>query len=527
MQDIISPRGGADKMPGTSWADSEAGPQLELIKCASTMGYHVLWGGLVAAMLWACQGSPVAAAEAIVVYRSLCAEGDDRLDELDLPRRTQRTCHWGWEVRTRHFVVFSTVSPEQANWTAQEMERAWSDTGLLADQWTDVHRRPKFGIGAVSVLVSDRPLHPDAQPAPGPRTTNYSPNLYINLGDGPSPREERLPELRREAFLAFLRATGQDQVLPDWAQVGLAAHLSGAEPPNGSIQSPDPPQRARDQPTVAWARRVVADRMAPLRMDRERAILWVRYLLEGDDAKYAVTFLAGLRALVAGHSQDPFLPGDGVRGVARFETRLPPERRSPLEQLTMTRGIRQEFADWLADANVGQPVVETIPAEMPLDERQREMLLILKLARRFALPPAEPIQPKVFEYGTDRTATILSPPTVSEPVSVAELYGRLSDPDLPPWATLDTDGSLLLSRNRKRLAEVFTNPDRRYRTYERDGYLVLEAGFATGDVFEAWLEENAENPRRPVARIRRKPIDRMDEEPPPDLRSVAVRPFER
>jgi len=514
-------------MPATSRADSETGPQVDLCKHTLIEGHRTVWGVLVAAMLWACLGSPATAAEAIVTYRSLRAEGHDRLDELDLPRRTRRICHWGWEVRTRHFVVFSTVSPEQANWTAQEMERAWSDVGLLADQWTDVHRRPEFGIGAVGVLVNDRPLRANAQPAPGPRTTNYSPNLYISQGDGPSSREERLVELRREAFLAFLRATGQDQVLPDWVQAGLAAHLSGAEPPDGSAMRPDPPEPAGDQPSVAWARRVVADRMAPLSMDRQRAILWVRYLLEGDDAKYAVPFLAGLRTLVAGHPQDPFLPGEGVRGAARFETRLPPNRRCPLEQLTMTPGIREEFADWLADAKAGQPVVETTPGEMPPDERQREMVLILKLARRFALPPTESIRPKVSEYGTGGTATIASSPEASEPESVAELYERLADPDRAPWATLDTDGRLLLSGNRRRLADVFANPDRRYRTYRRDGNLVLEVRFATGDVFEAWLEENAENPRRPVARIRRKPMDHMDDEPPPDLRSVAVRSRER
>jgi len=245
--------------------------------------------------------------------------------------------------------------------------------------------------------------------------------------------------------------------------------------------------------------------MAPLVEDRPAAMLWVRYLLEGNDAEQADAFFTALRATAAGQRQDPFFPGDGVYGVVRFDNRVPPETGLPLKQLTTGPAVQQELSEWLADRDIGQPIVETSPGEMPLDERQREMVLILKLARRFAQPAVVPIQPEIHEFGADRTTTWVPEPPPAQPPSVSALYQRLSDAELPRWATIDTDGSLLLSRDRRRMAEVFANPNRRYRTYLRDGQTVLEAAFATGDVFEAWLEENPDNPKRPIAHVQRVP----------------------
>ena len=456
---------------------------------------------LAVAAWWAASGVRTPAAES-VVYRSLRGEKDHRLDELNLPRRVMRTCHWGWEVRSRHFVVFSTVSAEQALWTARRMEQTWSDVGRLADQWTHVHRQPEFGIGAVAVMITNEEVHPRAEPAPGPAKTNYGAEIFVNLAEGSETLEKRLPQLRREAFLAFLRVAQQDQVLPDWVQVGLADYFSGAKPPIDSVHELQPPKPAMGDPTGVWARRVVADRMAPLVEDRQAATLWVRYFLEGYDAAAAPTFLAGMAAAIDRHPQDPFHPAASVGGVLRFAAHSPPPPSPlPLHQLAAKASGGKRLDQWLADRELGQPIIRPTPEDMPLGQRDREMVLILKLARRFAAPAPRAIQPRIVEAGVDRSKE-LTAPADPRPIDLRALYRRLTDPNQPPWATLDTDGSLLLSSDRARLQAVFANVDTRYRVCLRDGASVLQTRLPTGALIEAWMEENPDNPQRPIVHIK-------------------------
>ena len=420
------------------------------------------------ALLVLCLAGPRVVAEE-VVYRSLRAENHNQLDERHLPEEGLRTCHQGWEMRTRHFVVVCTSSAEQARWLAHELERSWSEIGRLADPWTAVHRQPTFGIGAVNVLVTDRPVQPRARPGAGPRNGSFEPDIYINLSDGPSRLPERLPQLRQEAFRAFLRVAQLDQVLPGWVQAGLAAYHAGGEPP--------PDEQARS------------------------AVLRVRYLLEGDDAQFAPALFSAMAATVSGHPQDPFSSAPGTHNGAWFYRDGRSGEQSALEEMSRTPQWQEGFRAWLADPHAGQPVVQPEPRDLVLDKRHLEMVLILKLARRFSAPAAEPIQPKVYERGTDRTAAMLPQTQPSAPLTLQALYYRLSDAKMGPWATLDTDGSLLLSQDRQRLAQLLADPSQQYRTYWRDGHAVLGRSFPSGEAVEAWLEENPKDPKRPIAHV--------------------------
>jgi len=145
--------------------------------------------------------------------------------------------------------------------------------------------------------------------------------------------------------------------------------------------------------------------------------------------------------------------------------------------------------------------VTPTPADLPIQPEHREMVWILKLARRFARPADEPVRPKVIENGQDRTDEFLGASYGPAAIHVDELYSELTAPDRERWATLDPEGRLIVSTNRQRLAELLANADRRYRTYMQDGHLVLESTLPSGETYLAWLEEDTDHPDRPVAHV--------------------------
>ena len=422
------------------------------------------------------------------------------LDELDLPRYRVRQTNRGWEIRTRHFVIFSTIGEENAAWAGQQLESAWREVGSLADQWTDLHRQDAFGVGAVGVLLTDGQRRSRGGPSAGPRETDYGAMIFLNAGDQPVPIRERLPQLRREAVAAFLRVTQQDRAFPHWVQAGLAAYFSGEELFADGIRRLQPPEMDSRSRTAAWDLRTTSDSMAPRGPDPVESALWVQYLLEGDDGRHAPQFFDALSMTLASAPREPYSPDD------RSGSAGPSARAdwSHLERLTADSTGTQGMTNWLADRHVGQPIPRPEPKDMTLDERHDRMILILKLARRFASPPGRSIRPTVTEFADGRATTLVSTPPKETPMTPIALYRKLAE--LPRWATIDTDGTLLISDNRQRLAEIFAVSDQntRYRTFRADGHTVLEAAYLdTGDTIEAWLEEDPDNPKRPIGRIRR------------------------
>lgn len=423
----------------------------------------------------------------------------------------------GWTVTSEHFAVVATTSLADATWAAEELERTWNEIGRLADQWTTVHRQPGFGQAGISLVITRQPRHPQSNPTDRADLAPAGPDIYVNLSDSRASLEDRLPQMRSAAFAAFLRVCRHEMLLPEWVQVGLAAYFADTPAPEAPGGSLPPPDLFLAPTKGAWARHVMLGQGA-VTVENQRqaaqAALWVRYLLEGNDAQYADQFFTALATSLAQGTQDELSSTAKARGVAPR-----PREPSPPDPLSWTRLIDERIAsrgvsDWLADRDIGQPIVKLAEGEPPLDQRQREMLLILKLARRFSKAGSPTVGPqvKIQEYAAKPSATAAS--ESEEPVSIDALYQRLTSRDQPRWATIDTDGRLLLSSDKERLAAIFANPDCTYRTYRQDGNVVLEATFASGEVLEGWLTENPAHPQRPIAHLRKKPIEPPATNPP-------------
>jgi len=424
------------------------------------------------------------------------------------PSHIAETSARGWTVRSEHFVVLATTSRDDAALAAGELERTWTQISRLADHWTDVHRRPGFGVGAVSVVLADHARHPRSQPAFGPSLANPDPQIQLNLADGPWTLQDRLPQLRAEAFSAFVDLAGQNLLLPPWVQTGLASYFSGEPlPPPGTLSQLTLPEPFVPPTKGAWARRAFEDRglaAAPSQQQAGQAAYWVRYLLEGDDAAHAYSFFDALGTAVAKGSRDDLSATQKARAVEPKIAARPPQDPVDIERLAGTVLQNGAVSEWLADPNVGQPIVASEPKDLPLDERHREMVLILKLAQRFGRDAATTTTTttKVYEQGVQLAE---ESPAKTDVPDLPRLYRQLSDQ--PRWATIDTDGSLLLSSDKDRLASIFERNDLAYRTERQGDRWALEATFPTGEVYQAWLEANPDRPRRTIARIRLKPAE--------------------
>ena len=177
-----------------------------------------------------------------------------------------------------------------------------------------------------------------------------------------------------------------------------------------------------------------------------------------------------------------------------------------MDRLIQAETVRRDISHWLEDPNVGQPIVRTIPAQMPFDERHREMVLILKRAHRFPATSDSVPSPRGYEFSReDGEAKMLPISQRAAHFDVTRLHQRLTDSSHTPWATIDTDGSLLMSADRQRLDRVFNRGDRRYRTYDREGCTVLEVTFESGEVFEAWIDPNERSSERPIVYVKQQP----------------------
>ncbi len=434
------------------------------------------------------------------VYRSIRASQHVRVDERTLPEKGVRGGHSGWEVRTRRFVVFSTVSPQQAVTAAERLEAAWGDVGRLADRWTAVHHQPTFGIGAVGVILTDRPVHAQPSPVTGPGPLREDATILVDLGRQRD-LEKLGPELRREVFLAFLRVAQQDHVLPEWVKSGLADYVADKK-------QFEPSAGALSRLPAAWpaaSTRSVRDRVELPPEDRTRSALWVRYLLEGEDAEHAPQFFKAMAETVRARPEAEAPLADrfrtAVQANARFASGPPFRGHDPLDGLAARASATGWPDKWATDPDVGQPLVRTEPKDMPLGPEHREMVFILKIARRFGAPRAPSIHPRVIENGVDRTQERIGPAPGPQPLDLAALHRQLSEPNQAPWATLDPDGGLVFYGDSGPVERILADAPRRYRVTFRKGRSVLERTFDSGEVVEAWLEENLENPDRPLVHL--------------------------
>lgn len=452
------------------------------------------------------------------------------IDEHDRPYFPQTQSHRGFEIREPQFTIVATTRLEDAQWAAEQVRWAWQRTAALADRWTDVHRHPDFGLSALQVVLTEPPLHDRDQPAATLQVVGIQTQVLLLVGNG-QPAAAQRQRLAEATAFAMLHAAGLDAAAPPWVVEGLAC-----EAVREGFPSPE------DQPAASlfaaqlpfggaqWRYgRATADRLAmPPDMHQEAADR-MAFLLRGDDGEHAPALVAVLRDATLQAKQQAAL---GSAFAAKPGQPAGTPRETAFDQLLDALGA--SYAGWKTDRLRGQPIYDP-PADLPPDviAAQRQMLVLLKLARKLAPQATDGPSTRVIDRGIVRTKIITYanpsqdkgrdglPP--STPLTMAEFLTRLTDPRQPPWATLDVDGSLLMAGDTTRLAEL-VGPPGRYAWQTQGQRLVLVRQLGDGRTLRGWLEDNPQHPQRPLARFQWTTDRRRSDAPAePDEAAQALR----
>jgi hypothetical protein len=430
------------------------------------------------------------------------------VDEHDRPYFRQTQSHRGFEIREPQFTVVAMTRLEDARWAAEQVSWAWQRAAALADRWTSVHHHPDFGLSALQVVITDQPLHDRDQPAATIQVVGIQTQVLIPVGPGQLTLAQQQRRLREAAAFAMLHAAGLDVSAPPWVVEGLACEAV-------CEGFPGEEERASElfaQPSLPFGGaqwrygRATADQLAMPPDRHQEAADRMAFLLRGDDAEHALALFAVLRETTAAAKQRA-AAGGAFATMGGQPVGTP--RETAFDQLLDALGA--SYASWKTDRLRGQPIFEP-PADLPAEvvTAQREMLVLLKLARKLTPQAAEGPITRIIDRGIVRTKiiTYASSSTdgkgaagpASVPLSMAEFVTRLTDPRQPPWATLNVDGSLLMAGDTPRLAELL-GPAGRYAWQVQGQRTVLVRQLDDGRILRGWLEDNPQHPRRPLARF--------------------------
>jgi hypothetical protein len=462
----------------------------------------LIFSGLLAGL------SPMASAQAPASsYRSV---GDVRTripDEHDRPYFRQTKSHRGYEIREPQFTIVAQTTADDAEWAARQVAVGWQQAAALADHWTQVHQQPDFGLNALQVVITDEPLREGDAPATTVNVVGIQTQVEIHGGPSGAPLAQQVARLREGAAFAMLHTTGLDAVMPPWVTAGMAA-AAGQE----GLSPQEVSASAAASSTIRFGgqqwryRRATPDTLDYPRLDHEEAAARIAFMLKGDDAEHAPALLAAVRlaterganssAQAAGFGQPPEQPASVAADVDQ-----------------LLDGLRTQYAAWKENPNASQPLFEpTADASPDMLAAQREMIVLLKLQRRFAEAgqvttrpeawatvlggDARPVSTKIVRFDTQqRAATVeqLKPPTAA--ASFAALAERLSNSSKAPWATLDIDGRLLLSTDSPRVQSLFRNA-KAYLIEADGGKAILARRLDSGELLRGWLENGPpEKPR--------------------------------
>lgn len=237
---------------------------------------------------------------------------------------------------------------------------------------------------------------------------------------------------------------------------------------------------------------------------------WVRFLLTGYDGRYSPVLLRALGETAAARGHDRERWAIVSQGVWRppIDPRLFRENWQPSEllisrQLVAPGELDEEWSRWQADPLVGQPILaaENLTSQEALDA-VGQMIVVLKLADRYG-GSGDIVAPRIttFEPGDAAGKSPQEgPATAVRPINLAALNSRLTADTTQPWATIDAEGQLLFWSDRERVTALFDDAQRQCRSFVRDGHIVLQRNIAGGRSLEVWLEENPDDPLRPLAR---------------------------
>ena len=434
------------------------------------------------------------------MQRSTADVRERPVDELDRPRNKERWTHRGYEIRTNQFVVIANTRVEDARWAAAQMETAWADFGKLADAWMKGHHNPDFGIGAVQVYVDANPPKDRDLPPTTLNVIGIQTQITINVAPGQPSLEDQLYRLRKAAGQAFLHTAELDRQLPPWACDGLATHVAAEGMSPEEIKAADQQDKSPDAPQLGgrqWRfNRAEQDRLNVRALDQDAAAEEVKFLLTGNDAAHAPALFAAMKESI---DEVNFRRTQGSLVTARRGEEQPAEL-DPVDHLASE--LAKPFEEWQKSPLRGQPLLQ-VDANTPelLQRAEREMAVVLKLARRFAVAERGTVHSRITAFDKEKGMTVLSRKLENRPAPLPEIYERMVATENPLWGTLNAEGRLVLSSNHEGLQEMLGLEDGRYRWETSQDRSVLSTTVDDQWKLQGWLEENKDDPTRPLAKF--------------------------
>lgn len=417
-----------------------------------------------------------------------------------------------WEVREGSVAVAANTNLADAQWAAAEIAKAQAQTAKLIARFAPQQAKGELPPDSLQVAINARPRQGRGAAATTINVVGIQTQVQLDVSPGQPKLKDQVERLRGAAAFAALHAREIDVVLPPAVVMGLASHV-GSQVVTSNTAAPQQPalleQLAGDQ--WRWQRSAPGLRREPLPL--AAAAEQAGFLIAGNDAQFAPETLAVLSATYDERAVRTEGAGQGGgrstrQSLAQLESRL----------AVLAAQHQATFNAWREDPLVGQPEFtpdEKLPADVV--SQQRDMLVVLKLQRRIAAAqsPTPRVKVATFDRAQGRAVPAASP--AKEPISIAALASRLRDTLQPPLATIDVDGSLLLSTDRERLVGLLGNDERRYTVEQSGEQWVLATRLADGRVLQGWLVENPERQSRPVAKFAIVEAPKPDEESVPAL----------
>ena len=393
--------------------------------------------------------------------RSAAQSRSWRPDERQQPRHAERQTHRGFEVATGPITVVATTGREDAREVSRQALEAWNQMGQLADRFTSVHRSENFAQGAVQIVVERGPASSDQQRRVTVNPVNQATQILVMAGGRNDSLDQHLDEMRRHAAWALLRSAELDRQLPDWVCQGLAAFAG-----NGPAKAAAGADSAQ----------------------------LVTFLLTGNDGRHAAEFLGAVR-------QQAAVSGSSSEAENRRRNDPPPAGQANGGEVdSLAAELAAEFAAWQEDPQIGQPLWQPpADADSSVSDAQREMLFPLKLAARFAVARQPAAGTRITTFDKKKGASVVRLESATRPPPLRPLLDRVTHQE-QPWATIGPDGELIWSSETDKLERLLGVDDGRYQYAWHQGHWALETTL-DGGTLRGWLEPNAEQPGRPVARF--------------------------
>jgi len=435
------------------------------------------------------------------VQRSTADVRDRPPDELDRPRNKERLTHRGYEIKTDKFVVVANTRVEDARWVAQQIEATWADFSRLADVWMKSHHQPDFGIGAVQVYIDGNVPKARDLPTTTLSVIGIQTQITIHVAPGQPELPDQLYQLRKAAGQAFLHTSELDRQLPPWVCDGLASYVAAERMSPEEVKAGEAAFSAPGAPQLGgrqWRfQRVQQDQLHNPKFDQSAAAQEVEFLLTANDAAHAPSFFAAIDESMAAVNKRRI---QGNLVTARPGEEQPAEF-GPCDQLAIK--LARNFEQWQKSPLSGQPkldVDEKAPPEV--QQTQAEMAVVLKLARRFSTPrDTSAVRTRITAFDKEKGMSILSRKEELRPVPLPELYQKMTSHQQPLWGTLNVQGKLVLSSDGGALRELLGLEDNRFQWETENGRAILSTHVSDQWKIAGWLEENKEDPSRPLAKF--------------------------